>query len=417
MLLTDPYYLKYTLGAALICGLTAIVGVFAFLKKQSLVGDALSHAILPGVCIGFLVSGTQSPFALIFGALLAGAIALWCMSALERFTKIKIDASIAIIMVVFFAFGAVLLSYIQQQGNGNQSGLDHFLFGQISSITIVDLKIYSVFGIVLLLFLFIFYRANKWLLFDRAHASVLGMNLAIMDAILAMITVIGVAIGVQSVGIVLISALLLTPAAAARFWTHKLGNIFILALIFGVLAGVVGVTVSFLSPSMPTGPWIVVFLFVVMLFTILFSQNGLIKRHYKRARFDVKIRNENILKLLFQSKERGNIAMTLIDIISIRNFEAIQLSKGIADLEKKGFVVVQENQIILTEKGLAESMRIVRLHRLWEIYLQQKMNLKSDHIHPSAESMEHILTPELEKELMKELDFPKEDPHNKQIPY
>jgi manganese/zinc/iron transport system permease protein len=417
MLITDLYFLKYTLGAALICGLTAIVGVFAYLKKQSLVGDALSHAILPGVCVGFMVSGTKSPVVLLIGALVAGAIALWCIGAIERFTKIKMDASIAIVMVVFFAFGAVLLSYIQQNGNGQQTGLEHFLFGQIASITMVDLKIYGCFGSVLFLFLILFYRANKWVLFDRNHAAVLGLKIGFMDALLAMITVVGVAIGVQSVGIVLISALLLTPAAAARFWTHKLNKIFMFSLLFGILAGVFGVTISFAAPSMPTGPWIVIFLFVVMLGALIFAPNGLLKRYLKSKKFDKKIRNENILKLLFQAKEREVESLSVLDILNLRHFDTIPLSNGLLDLVQQSYLLKTNDSYKLSLSGEVEAARIVRLHRLWEIYLQEKLNIKTDHLHPSAESMEHIITPELEIELLKELNFPTEDPHNKQIPY
>ncbi len=417
MLITDLYFLKYTLGAALICGLTAIVGVFAYLKKQSLVGDALSHAILPGVCVGFMVSGTKSPVVLLMGALIAGAIALWCIGAIERFTKIKMDAGIAIVMVVFFAFGAVLLSYIQQNGNGQQTGLEHFLFGQIASITLSDLKIYASFGAVLLLFLVLFYRANKWVLFDRNHASTLGLKIGFIDALLAMITVVGVAIGVQSVGIVLISALLLTPAAAARFWTHKLNKIFLFSLIFGICAGIFGVAISFAAPSMPTGPWIVIFLFVVMLITLIFAPSGLLKRYLKNKKFSKKIRNENILKLLFQANERGVQSLRVLDILNLRHFDTNQLGLGLADLYRKNHLELVNESYRLSPSGEIEAARIVRLHRLWEIYLQEKLNIKVDHLHPSAESMEHIITPELEIELLKELNFPKEDPHNKQIPY
>lgn len=414
----DAVAQKVILGVAVIGFIAGVIGVFSFLRKKTLVADAISHAVLPGVCVGFIFAGTKDPLVLMLAAVIVGWLSVWMIDTIVRTTKLTEDSAIAIVSIFFFAIGSVLLSYISKSQNAEQTGLKNFLFGNAATMTELDVNVFVVVGLVLLAIVILFFKQFKLLCFDEAFSKVIGIPVKSIEFLLSTLTVLTVAIGIQAVGVVLMSALLIAPAAAARYWTNKLYLMVVLSGMFGMFSGVFGVFISTLKDGMPTGPWIVTVLFFFTISTLLFApKKGWFSIRKLNQMNKYKILEENTLKVLYQYLEVGKKQVNSMALLEKRPVDTTELEKVLARLSKKGFIVHHKNGFELTQIGESESMRIVRLHRLWELYLTKRMKFKDDHIHGSAETIEHLITPEIEVELLKELGYPTEDPHNKTIPY
>ena len=417
ILFRDPGVLTIVLGALFVAFSSSLIGTFTFLRKKALVGDAVSHSVLPGICLAFILSGEKDPVLLVIGAFVSGWISVFFIDFIVKNSKIKPDSAISIALSLFFALGAVLLSYIQNSNNANQSGINHFLFGKAAAITQQDLKVFLIVLIVVFTIVVLYFKKFVTLCFNEDYAKSLGWNVQWIDFLLSSLTVLVIASGIQTVGVVLMAALLITPPGASGFWTFKVRSILILSLLFSGVSALLGSYVSYAYPNMPTGPWIIFFLSLIAIFSVLFSPKGIFKRWINARNNKHQILKENILKtayyLTFEVKKNQ---FSRNDILSKRTYEAIELEKGLNSLKKLRLIEVGETSISLTEKGKEEAKRVVRLHRLWELYLTNKMNFKSDHIHGIAETIEHIITPDLEEKLMQELGYPDKDPHDSIIP-
>lgn len=418
---SDPTVRIVSLGTVFLAMSASVVGTFAFLRKRALVGDAIAHAILPGIAIAFMLSGTKNPIVLMMGALISGWLATWAMEYITEKTKLSNDTAVALVLSVFFGIGIMLLTHIQHSGTGNQSGLDQYLFGKAAGMTEQDLWTYSVVALLLLTVVISLYKELKVYSFNPDFAAVSGLPVKAIRRILNLVTVLAIAIGIQSVGVVLMAALLITPAAAARAWTSSLKIMLFLAALIGGISGLSGSLISYLSPAMPTGPWIVMTLSIITLLSLFFApRGGALSRLLKQRRHSQKILNENLLKVFYKlSVERKleEAGLNVAELLAERAINKSDFAAAIKRLKRKNWLLAEGKKLKLSSIGLVEARRVVRLHRLWEMYLSQRLNLKEDHIHPNAESMEHIISPELEALLLKELDFPTRDPHNSPIPY
>ncbi|MCB9230853.1 MAG: metal ABC transporter permease [Bacteroidia bacterium] len=418
--LADPNVRFVVLGSVLLGMSSAVVGCFTFLRKRALLGDAIAHSILPGICLAFMVSGSKNPWILLAGAAVSGWLSVAAIDIITRKSKLKPDTAVGLVLSVFFGVGILLLTHIQHQGNASQAGLDKFLFGKAASMTSEDVLVFGGVGMLLLLVVIAFYKEFKLISFNPEFAKVIGLPVAFLEFLLATVTVLAVAVGIQAVGVVLMAALIISPAAAARFWTEKLAVMIVIAAIFGALSGVFGSFISFSAPSMPTGPWIVVALTVFVMISLLFApQKGFVARWLRDGNNHEKILTENILKALYQIGEKARDfagSRELAEIRERREFGPGELKRGLRILARRKLVVEAATGWRLTSLGLTESRRVVRLHRLWEMYLKEKIRLKEDHVHAGAEAIEHIITPEIERLLEEKLGFPERDPHNSEIP-
>jgi manganese/zinc/iron transport system permease protein len=415
---TDPIAAKVMLGVAIIGAISGVVGTFSFLRKKTLIADAVSHSVLPGVCIGFMFAGTKDPISLMLGALLVGWFSVWFIDYISRATKLSEDTAIALVSTLFFAIGSVLLSILSKSQNAEQSGLKNFLFGKAATMTTFDIQVFSFVSLVIIGVVVLFYKPFQLVSFNTDFARSIGVKVKTIEFLLSTLTVLTVAIGIQAVGVVLMSALLIAPAASARYWTNKLNVMLVLAAIFGMLSGMLGVMFSTMKDNMPTGPWIVFALFIFTLLTLLFAPKkgwfSIQKRNRANGRL---IAEENILKIIYQLKENGKQEISFKEFLEKRSMDTNLLEKTIKHLINNKLINSENHLFSLSEAGEIEAARIVRSHRLWELYLTKRMNFKDDHIHGTAETIEHLITPEIEKELLKELNFPTSDPHNKEIPY
>ena len=419
--LQDPNVRWVVLGVFLMCASSAVVGCFTLLRKRALVGDAISHAILPGICLAFLITETKNPLFLLIGAFLSGWLGAYCVDIITARTKIKTDAALGLVLSVFYGIGIVLLTAIQNSGNAAQAGLDKFLFGKAAALTQADVLVYACFSVVLIGIVALYYHSFKLLSFDRAYAAAKGFPVARLETLLSVLTVIAIAIGIQAVGVVLMAALLITPAAAARYWTEHLGVMLVLSALFAALSGVAGAYVSYTMPQMPTGPWIVMVLSFVALVSVLMGRRkGVLAAYLLSLRNREKILRENILKCLYHLGETDRhfqANRTMDEILEKRPMQRADLKRGLKYLQLQRLVKRKDGQMALTEKGVEAGQRITKIHRLWELYLTKYMDLPADHVHDDAEAIEHIITPELEKELEHQLAYPVIDPHDEPIPY
>lgn len=417
----DPNIRYVVVGSVLLTASSAIVGTFTFLNKRSLIGDAIAHAVLPGICLGFIVAGTKNPLVLIIGAFITGWLSLIAVDFITRKTRIKEDTAIGLILSVFFGIGILMLTVIQKSGNASQSGLDHFLFGKAAALVGSDLYAFLIVAVILLVVVYILFKEFALMAFDKAYAKSIGYPVRTLELILTSLIVLAVVIGIQAVGVVLMAAILITPAAAARFWTDRIVVMVLLASAFGAFSGLAGAYISFVAPAMPTGPWIVIVISTIAFVSFFLApKRGVLYRLVRQNNIRQTINNENVLKVMYQLGEENKnffIPRHLDEIIRRRKYEKGALQSILRRLLHQGYVEQTGNLWSLTEEGKKKAQRVVKIHRLWELYLTTYMKIAPDHVHEDAETIEHLLTPELEAELEKQLGYAKLDPHQTKIPY
>jgi manganese/zinc/iron transport system permease protein len=258
------------LGGGLLGLVTGVLGSFAVLRRQSLLGDALSHAALPGVVIAFILQG-RSLSALLIGAAIASLIAMAFITALTRTTKIKQDAAQGITLAAWFAFGLMLLSYVQGRPDAGQAGLDKFIFGQAAALVQSDVLLIAGIGAVIFLIVALFWKEFKLLTFDAEFAAANGFPVRFLDSLLSSLIVAAIVLGLQLAGVILMVGLLIAPAVAARQWTQRLGAMVILSGVFGMFSGGAGAVISAVDVNMPTGPLMIVAACAVVLVSVLFA--------------------------------------------------------------------------------------------------------------------------------------------------
>ncbi|KRP13258.1 MAG: zinc ABC transporter permease [Sphingobacteriales bacterium BACL12 MAG-120813-bin55] len=417
---SDPNVLFVLAGMVFLGISSSTIGTFAFLRKRSLTGDAIAHSVLPGICLAFLLFDTRNLWVLLGGAFVTGWLSIFLVDIVTRKSRIKTDAAIGIALSVFFGAGIVLLTYIQQTGNAGQSGLNNFLLGKAAAMSPDDIITMMVVSGIIVLVVVLFFKEFTLLAFDPEYARASGMPIRFLETLLTTLTVMAVAVGIQAVGVVLMAAMLITPPAAARFWTNNLKKMVLLSVAFGILGGFMGAFISYTDNRMPTGPWVVTMTSLLVLFSLIAAPGkGLAASWLLRRRYGEKVGRENTLKVLYHLKEQHpeRQTFTMEAMLQRRSMDPVKLARALRSLIKKGMVVRQDNGYQLNTSGEEEGKRIVRIHRLWEMYLTEKMNTAADHVHDDAEAIEHIITPEMEEKLARLLDFPDKDPHNKTIPW
>ena len=388
-----------------------LLGAFAVLRKQGLLGDALAHASLPGIAVAFLIMQTKFLPGLLLGALVSGLLGALMIYFLISWSKIKMDTAMAAVLSVFFGIGILLLTYIQKQPLASQSGLESFLFGQAAALLKVDVQwiliaFFVILGVVLLM-----WKELKLFIFDQSFAMVIGYKRWVLEIVFMTIFVMSILMSLQAVGVVLTAALFITPAVSALLWSKRLSMVVLLSSLFGLVAGGVGALISAFFLKMPTGPVIVVVSSVIFTFSLFLAPDrGVISRWRGHRTHSIKVKRENLLARLYREHEKGFERWQLQDLIG-RGVKMRVLIK----FKAAGLIKLEDGLVFLNKKGLEEAAKVVEKHRLWETYLVNRMRLASDHVHRDAEEMEHILTDEMVAKLKAILKNPKKDPHGSPI--
>ncbi len=430
----------YVVWGAILLGVTCgLLGCFIVLRRQSLLGDAIGHAVLPGVCMGFLFAGARSTPALLLGALIAGLLAAALIGLLQRTTQLKTGECMGVVFTGFYGLGIVLLKYIQNlQGretfltklgightiNTGQSGLDKFLFGQITSINGTDLKYMAVTAAVAIAVVIVFWRKLAVSTFDEGFAFSLGLPIQRIHYLLTGLVTVAIVISIQAVGVLLVAAMLVTPAATAYLLTDRLHRMALLSACFGAAAGMLGAFFSLFGEDLPTGSFMVLGASVLFALAFLFSpRHGVVPRWVRLWQRRRRTQAENLLRSIYILMEKRSDAgaadrrFGVDDLAAIRHEPVLQIHK----LRRlaTGFDWVRRDSrdpMVLTDEGLSEARRVVRNHRLWELFLTQEANLASDHVHADAEHIEHVLPRDVLARLEQMLDNPIADPHGRPIP-
>ena len=285
----EPNALWVISGTTLLGISSGVLGSFAFLRRRGLMGDVLAHAALPGICLAFLFTGSKNPMMFMIGAIVSGVLATLAIHLITQFSRIKEDTALGLVLSIFFGTGIVFLTKIQHSQNGNQSGLDKFLFGQSASLIESDILVMGISAAVVILVSLLLFKEFKLLCFDAQFGATLGLPIRFLDLLLMFLLVVTVVNGLQAVGIVLMTALLITPAAAARYWTERFEFMVLIAAGIGGLSGILGTIVSGRVEHVSTGPVIVIVATFLFFLSFLFAPNrGLLHRWYRRYQFQNK---------------------------------------------------------------------------------------------------------------------------------
>ena len=429
----DPVLRAPTIGCMLMCMSASIIGVLVFLRRQSLIGEVLSHAAYPGLILGSLLfayfsnstlSQTTLSFFVIGMAATTSLMAVWLIKFLENSCQVNSDSALCFTLSSFFAIGITLASAIQLSYSSIYRQVLNFLYGQAATMTDLHVYVYGILCILIVAFVIIFYKDIQIVLFDEKYAKSIGIRVSFLNILIYLLVTLAVIIGIRSVGVVLMSSMLIAPAVVARQLTHRLSMMLIIASIVGLVCGFGGVYFSVkLSEiyassniSFPTGPMIVLLAGFLALLSLIFAPaNGLLARHFKATWFQYGCLKENILKTIWKNDPEK--FMTFDQIVESLGISRLVMYVAIWQLRKNNFVVLKRQKgLCLTDKGVALATKIIRLHRLWELYLVDYIGMGVEKVHPSAEKMEHILTKKFEKELSQLLDNPTLDPHHQPIP-
>ncbi|WP_375239658.1 metal ABC transporter permease [Aurantibacter sp.] len=347
----DYTFQVIAIGTAILGAVCGMLGSFAVLRKQSLLGDAISHAALPGIAIAFLITGAKDSNILLLGALVSGLIGTFWIRGIITKTHLKSDTALGLILSLFFGFGMLLLTFIQKQPNANQAGLDKYLFGQAATLLIEDVWLMAIVTGLCLIVLLLFWKEFKLLLFDADYTKTLGFNIKFIDVLITSFIVLAIVLGLQTVGVVLMSAMLLAPAAAARQWTNSLAKMVFLAAIFGAFSGVFGTIISASQNNLSTGPVIVIVAGIFVIFSFIFSPSrGLL---FKQIRF---MKNRRDLKLHKTLAFMYGIAETHENVSHPHTIKLLNNFQGftkntLKSLEEKNYITITGTEWSLTQEG------------------------------------------------------------------
>ncbi|MEM8670610.1 MAG: iron chelate uptake ABC transporter family permease subunit [Planctomycetota bacterium] len=415
----QDYNVRIVLFGVTMLGCAAgMVGSFTLLRKRALMGDAISHSTLPGIAIAFMIAvflGYEQK-SLIFiqaGATISGLAGVATILAMSRLTRLKEDTALGSVLGVFFGFGVVLLG-ITQQMSGSSTGLDSYVYGKTASMGILDAKLIAGAAFICILTSLLLFKELKLLCFDDDFAGSRGFPVTAIDMCLMAMVVVVVIVGQQAVGLILMIALLITPAAAARFWTERLGRMFFISGAIGAIGGLLGAGASALFSKLPSGAMIVLVCTAMFFFSMIFgSARGILVRLRTRFRVNRTVARQHLLRALFELLEGSSPSdsasvatstapkqsISFESILKQRSWSKHQLQKEIRRSQSDEYVQWVGDRLTLTRRGKTEAARLTRQHRLWELYLINYAEIAPSRVDRAADHIEHVLEPETVSEL------------------
>ena len=396
------------LGTMMLAATAGMIGSFLLLRKRALLGDALSHAALPGIALAFVVMTAAGGsgkllWGLLLGASLSGSVGLACVLLIRRVTRIKEDAALAIVLSVFFGLGVAILGVIQKMDTGHAAGLESFIYGKTASMLTSDAMMIALAAAVVAVVCTLMFKEFSVLCFDEGYAASQGLSVLLLDAIMMLLAVLVTVIGLQSVGLILMIALLVVPPAAARFWTHHLPTMVLVSAMIGAVSGFIGAALSALMPRLPAGAVIVIVATAAFVVSLVFGRSGgLLMRWLEHHRLTRKVAQQHLLRAMFERVEaaptaaRGNeLAGRPVSyefLLSRRSWSPRRLGKTLSRAKRQGLVrPLDRTSFELTAAGATKARRVVRNHRLWELYLITYADIAPSHVDRDADQLEHVL--------------------------
>lgn len=406
----ESYNTRIVVAGVSLLGLAAgTIGTFLLLRRRSLTADALSHATLPGIALAFIVAvilgySGKHLFLLLGGAFVFGLIGMGMIIAIRNTTRIKDDAALGIVLSVFFGLGTSLIKVAESLPGGSAAGLDRFILGRAASMISSDaVGIFWATLVITIVSAFLF-KEFRLLCFDQGFAESQGWPVIGLDALLMGLVTAVTVVGLQSVGLVLVVALLITPAAAARFWTDRLRTMTIVSACIGLLSGYFGAVASAMWPKVPTGPVIVLVCSAVFLFSLIFGvRRGLLMRIVRSIGLGQRVGMQNLMRAMWELSEPHEAGRSELneevrypDLLGHRTWSRRSLRWQLWRAKHSGLVFeTYRDGYKLSRKGWSVARRVVRNHRLWEVYLITHAEIAPSHVDRDADHIEHILNPEL----------------------
>lgn len=419
ILLSDYNTRIVAIGTTMLGIAAGIVGVFMLLRRRSLLGDVVSHSTLPGIAIAFLIMEMINPGGgkwlpgLLTGAFVAGLAGILCTKLILRYTRIKEDAALAIVLSVFFGAGMSLFKAVQYIPSGSQAGLNHFILGKTASMVAADVWVIGEVAAVIVLVIAILFKEFSLLSFDDKFAASQGWPVFRLDFALMLLVAGVTVIGLQSVGLLLVVAMLITPAAAARFWSDRLGRTTLVAAALGGGGAFCGVLISAMYPRLAAGPVIVLTGVLFFLVSMMFGvRRGVVVRLLTHRQLKAAVGRQHILRALFEfleptcdpkspmSAQLVNHIVSAHELQPMRSWTPKRLRHLLRRAEAADFITaVRDGGYRLTTQGAELAHRVVRNHRLWELYLIEYADIAPSHVDRDADDIEHLLGPDVVESL------------------
>ncbi len=411
-ILQSQWAFRALIASSMVGIMCGVLGCFIVLRNMSLIGDALSHAILPGVVFGFMIAG-YSVLGFFIGSVIAGLFAAFAITWIQQNVKTKNDAAIGIVFTAMFSIGVMAISHLSRT-EGVHLDLKDFLFGNVLGVSDDDLYLTGFIGLYVLASIVVFYRYLFATTFQPVIAETMGISVKTVHYFLMLLLSFVVVASLRTVGVILVVAMLITPAATALLLTNRLQRVLVLSGLIGFISAVSGLIVAIIWDTTP-GPAMTIVATIIYALAMLFApEKGLVFKWIRNRRTKEKIILEDILKQTLRLGEKGKVTVPKLSDKLGFNIKAIRGKLPI--LKKKGWLIETNEVLTLTSEGKAQATRLVRAHRLWETYLVEKMGLSSEQIHEDAERFEHILTDEIMDEMEEGLGYPAHDPHGSPIP-
>lgn len=413
------------LTGVLVTASCSLLGTFLVLRKMALLGDALSHSVLPGIAVAFLMSGSRAVLPMFFGAAVLGLLTALLVESFHRRWRVQEDAAIGIVFTALFALGVVIIT-----GYAGHVDLDQecVLYGEIA-YTPWDLLLWGdtslgprpvwILGAVLALnltVLVLLYKEFKISAFDPALAMSVGINATLMHYLLMGLVALTTVASFESVGAILVVAMLIVPGAAAYLWSDRLIAILGLAAFFGMVSAVAGYFLASFWNSSIAGAMVVV-IGAIFVFSLLFSPNqGVLARLYQRVRLSLQVAQDHVLLALVRREESGveRVGLRPAELVAVAAVWGVLARLAVGNLRRRRLLSEANGRVELSAKGQQAALRLLRNHRLWETYMSQ-LGLPKDHVHAPADAIEHFIGGELAAELGAQISD-EQDPQGKQIP-
>ncbi|NKB23107.1 MAG: iron chelate uptake ABC transporter family permease subunit [Kiritimatiellae bacterium] len=410
------------LGTLFLGSASGVIGTFMFLRKRALVGDAASHAALPGIGLAFIVmasvggDGKYLP-GLLLGAFISGLIGMGFILLIRHFTRLKEDAALGIVLSVFFGLGISILGVIQKMNIGHAAGLESFIYGKTASMLAQDAYLMGGAALVVTLLCGLLFKEFSLLCFDQDFACSQGWPVLFLDTLIMALVVAVTVMGLQAVGLILMVALLIIPPAAARFWTHHLYKMIFISAAIGSASGLLGAALSALVPRLPAGAIIVLITSSIFLMSLVFGPaRGVLSRSIEQWTLNRKVASQHLLRAMYewaeihkntQKSDDPLKGMTIRDLFGVRSWSHKQLKRILLRAQRQGMIYRGGDRTYhFTENGEWQSKRVVRNHRLWELYLVTHADIAPSHVDRDADQIEHVLersmVDKLEKLLLSE---------------
>jgi manganese/zinc/iron transport system permease protein len=430
--LLDPIIRDSLFASILMCFSASLLGCFCVLRKKSLVGEVMSHAAFPGVALAYVFLGNflyqkDLVFSLVI-LFLAFICSLVCNRLIRLLTdkNISEDAALCFFLSSGLGLGILIQSFLQKTHPLWFKKVELFFYGQAATLLFSHVVIYALFSILIVAFVSFNFQKIKLVLFDPTFAKVHGIKTKMLEQMMTGSIALSVVLGMRSVGIILVSGMLIIPVIAASQLTHRLKFLMVISALMGGGSALLGNIVCLKLPilwqehygyylTVPLGPVILIIAFLICLILMLVApKKGLIYRFIKLIVNRGKIREENALKIFWRHRDQNYYSFgQMKKKASLNSIEAVYF---VLRCLIKGFIRIKSDHFEVTKKGITAAAHIVRLHRLFELYLSQELKIDSKDVHAIAEELEHVISPQMERQLTEILNNPHHDPHQQPIP-